>query len=188
MRARGAGAAFLATAAIVLTGLVGCGGGGAGESAAERLTEARAYAADVNAITQRTSTSLAAIAGRADYRDAAAAAGSTRAYAAVIRTAAAALGRATPPQQVAADHRALVVLYRETGGRMDDLAAAFTQARGEEALTASAQRLSGEVQRLSTRERALRSAIERGLPSVTASTPEATGGEVAQPTGPEDPG
>ncbi len=166
MTARRVAARQLLAALAALTLLAGCGGGGAADAeraAAERAAATRAYAANVSQVTQRTSARLAEISAQADYRDAVAAAQSTREYAASIRLAADDLAQAKPPATVATQHRALTALYRTTADRMDALAADFASARTSRALAKQAQRLSGEVQNYSTEETQIRTEIERRL-------------------------
>lgn len=162
--------------AVVLTAmsvaLASCGGSDAAPSG-DPAAASRAYAQDVSGTTERARQSLATISAAADYRDAAAAAASTRKYAASIREAATGLASAKPPATIAAQHRALVQLYGETADRMEALALKFEAARDPAALTQRAQELSGEVQRYSSREEVLRSAIERSLAQST--TPQPTG-------------
>ena len=165
--ARRCAAVILAAAGLVM-GVGACGGPDAQEQRAERAAAAQRYAAQVAGVTETTRAALAATSADADYRDADAAAGTTRAYAATIRSAGASLARAEPPASVAASHRELAALYATTAEHLDALAARFPQERGARRLSALAQELSSEVQALSTREAQLRSAIDRGLAAAGA--------------------
>jgi hypothetical protein len=192
MTGRRGRAVRLVTAGLLLA-TAGCGGGSDADVAAQQLAQARTYASSVSAISQRTGTTLVAIADRADYRDAEAAAASTRAYAAAVRSAAADLGRATPPGKATQDHRALVALYRATATQMDALAAGFLKARSGRALAAKAQELSAVIHGYATRELELRQAIERALPAAASPTEGASRDSGATDPavangGPSDPG
>ncbi len=148
--------------------LAGCG---RSDGAADGAQAARAYAAEVSAVTESTRAEIAATSKGADYRDAGAAAETTRAYAAAIRGAADELAGAAPPSAVASQHRALIALYRDTADRLDGLATRFDAATGQRALATLAQELSGEVQAYSTREAQLRAEIDGKLAGTTPSTP-----------------
>ena len=148
--------------ALLVAFTAGCGSSAEEEAAALAAAD-RAYAAAVTTVTQRTTARLSEISTQSDYRDADAAAQSTRAYATSIRTAVTDLERTKPPADVAPAHRELVALYRATADRMNDLATSFATARGQRALAQQAQELSGEVQAYSTKEAQLRRAIERAL-------------------------
>lgn len=163
-RGRRVAVALLACASLAAGG---CGG----DDAADRAAAAHRYAADVAKTTDATRTTLAETSRGADYRDATAAAATTRAYATAIRGAANALSRAEPPESVVARHRELEELYRRTASRLDALAGQFATTSGDAQLTALAQELSGEVQALSTREAQLRAAIDAELARIAPSTP-----------------
>lgn len=169
MTFRRAAAAASAVAAIALGGCGEANDGSAGAAAA------REYAAAVAQTTDATRRELAETSQDADYRDATAAAATTRAYAIAIRAAADDLAGATPPSSVAAKHRELIALYRQSAMRLDALAAQFGAAPGGRQLTALAQELSGEVQALSTREAQLRAAIDAELARIAPTTPAPTG-------------
>ena len=163
-RGRRAVSALLVGAALAASG---CGGDDADDSAAA----ARTYATAVARTTDATRAMLAETSRDADYRDAAAAAATTQAYAAAIRRTAVALADAAPPSAVAASHRELVDVYRQTATRLDGLAGQFRSAPDDRALTTLAQQLSGEVQTLSTREAELRAEIDAGLARIAPTTP-----------------
>lgn len=150
----------------------GCGGDGADERAAA----AHRYAAQVAQTTDATRRQLADTSRDADYRDAAAAADTTRMYAATIRTAADELARTKPPGAVGAPHRELIDLYRRTATRLDLLADEFAGAPDDRQLTALAQDLSAEVQALSTREAQLRAAIDAELARIAPPAPSTPAG------------
>ena len=160
------GGAVVATL-LALTLASGCGG----NEAADRADAAHAYAARVSQVTEATRKELAATSQGADYRDADAAAASTRAYADAIRDAADELSGADPPSAVAAKHGELISLYRSTADRLDALAARFEAAADDRELTARAQELSGEVQTYSTAEAQLRAAIDAELAKAVPTTP-----------------
>ncbi len=113
---------------------------------------------------------LAQLSDQADYRRAAAAAASTRAYASSIRAASSDLGAITPPEVVAAEHRALVRLYGSTATSLDALAQQFAAAPDAAALGVLAQELSSAIQQYASREQELRAAIQRALASGTSPT------------------
>lgn len=162
-------ASFLIAATMLASG---CGG----DDASDRAAAAHRYAAAVAQTTDATRRQLAETSRGSDYRDAAAAATTTRAYATAIRATADDLGRAEPPASVAARHRELIALYRQTATRLDALAAQFATAPSDRRLTALAQELSGEVQGLSTREAQLRAAIDQELARIAPTNPTTPAG------------
>ena len=164
---RGRHGALIAVVAMLVIFAGACGG----DDTQERAAAARAYATQVATVTDATRTELTATSTGADYRDPAAAARTTRAYAVTIGRAADQLGAADPPAAVAGDHGRLVALYRATAARLQELAVRFDGAAAGDELTELAQDLSSEVQALSTQEAQLRGAIDRRLATVAPTAP-----------------
>lgn len=167
-RLRSHGAAL---ALVVLA--VGLASGCGGREVDDRAAAAHTYATRVAEVTESTRAELATTSKAADYRDAGAAAVTTRAYAAAIRQAADELAGSKPPAAVAQKHRELVALYRTTADRLDGIAGRFAALTDERELTARAQELSAEVQTYSTAEAQLRAAIDAELAKVVPTTPAA---------------
>ncbi|MBO9534168.1 MAG: hypothetical protein J7513_14450 [Solirubrobacteraceae bacterium] len=163
VRAIGASLLILVVGGIAMAKL------GGGDDTDDRVDAAQTYAAQVARVSTATGNRLAELSDRSDYRKAAAAAESTRAYATSINGAAAQLRAATPPGDVRALHDSLVKLYEQTATSLGRLASRFAQAGDPVELAAGAQELSTQIQQYSTQEHELRDAIERAL--VQATTP-----------------
>lgn len=156
----------LVAVVLVALGIVagGCGGDDAQQ---DRAAQQRAYAGKVSAISTQMEGRLARLSDESDYRRAAAAAASTREYAAGIRQAATELRAIDPPEPVRRQHAALVELYARTAASLDALAERFAAAEDAAALGTLAQELSSEVQRYASQEQQLRIAIGRALAGTT---------------------
>lgn len=152
-------------ALVIGSGLAACGGDDRGDGTA---TAVAAYANEVSTISTAMERRLAELSDRADYRRAAAAAASTRQYAASIREAAKDLRAVRPPEGAKAQHAALVALYDRTATSLDALAARFAAAPDAAELGVLAQELSSAVQQYASQEQELRAAIQRALVAATS--------------------